>query len=119
MELGARIRWLRHQREWNQAELGQRIGVGRKQVSAYERGVQLPSTAKLVRLAEVFGVTMDSLVSEAEGVPVPIKIRDRELLERFEQVDELPEPERSLAKSMLDLVLVQHRFQELAKTGSA
>lgn len=119
MELGERIRWLRHQREWNQAELGERIGVRRKQVSAYERGVQLPSTAKLARLAEVFGVTMDSLVSEAEGVPVAINIRDRELLERFEEVDDLPETERSLAKAMLDLVLVQHRFQELAKTGSA
>ena len=41
-------------------------------------------------------------------------IQDRELLRRFEAVDSLSEKEKSLAKEILDLVILKHRFQSLA-----
>lgn len=114
MKIGERIRWLRQQRGWTQMELAERIGVLQKQISAYERGVHVPSTEILLQFGAVFSVTLDSLASETHGVPTPIAIRDRELLNLFEELDDLPPEERSLAKDFLDLVLLKHRFRELA-----
>lgn len=113
MKISERIRYLRQKRQWTQTELGKRIGVLQKQVSAYERGVHMPSSEKLIELADVFGVTIDSLCMEAHGSPRPFSIRDRELLALFEELDDLPECERELAKDMLDLVLLKHRFRNL------
>lgn len=115
MKIGERIRYLRQQNEWTQIDLAKQIGVLQKQISAYERGVHIPSTEILLKLGDVFGVTLDSLAAETHGVPTPIQIRDRELLELFEALDDLPEWERSFAKDMLELVLLKHRFRQLAQ----
>ena len=117
MAISDRIRQLRQERRWTQAELGDKVGVHQKQVSAYERGVNVPSTDILIKLAEAFDVTLDYLAFEAKGAPGKLNIQDRELLRRFEMVDTLSEKEKNLAKEILDLVILKHRFQELAGTG--
>ena len=117
MAIGERIRQLRVERRWSQADLGEKIGVHQKQVSSYERGVNIPSTEVLIKLAEVFNVTLDYLAFEAKGQSAKINIQDRELLRRFEALDNLPEHDKSLAKEMLDLLILKHRFQELAGSG--
>lgn len=38
-------------------------------------------------------------------------------MRRFEMVDTLTEQEENLAKEILDLVILKHRFQILAGTG--
>lgn len=118
MPIADRIRHLRQERRWSQAELGERLGVHQKQVSAYERGVNLPSTEVLIKMAEVFDVTLDYLAFEAKGQPTSINIQDRELLRRFEALDHLSESEKTLAKDMLDLVILKNRFRSLAQTGA-
>jgi transcriptional regulator with XRE-family HTH domain len=119
MTIGDRIRRLRVEQHWSQAELGERIGVHQKQVSSYERAVNIPSTEVLIKLAEVFNVTLDYLAFEAKGQPAKINIQDRELLRRFEALDNLSEHDKSLAKEVLDLLIFKHRFQELASSGTA
>lgn len=99
-------------------ELGEKLGVHQKQVSAYERGVNLPSTEVLIKLAEVFNITLDYLAFEAKGSAAPLNIQDRELLRRFEEVDNLLEKEKNLAKEILDLVILKHRFQSLASVNT-
>ena len=119
MAIAERIRQLRVERRWSQAELGEKLGVHQKQVSAYERGVNVPSTEVLIRLAEVLSVSLDYLAFEAKGQPARINIQDRELLRRFETLDNLSEHDKSLAKEVLDLLIFKHRFQELAGSGAA
>jgi len=111
--LADRIRQLRQERRWTQAELAEKLGVHQKQVSAYERGVHAPSTDVLIKLAEAFDVTLDYLAFEARGQAGPVQIHDRELLRRFEAVDKLSDGDKSLAKEILDLVIMKHRFKEL------
>ncbi|MGH9320411.1 MAG: hypothetical protein ACRD3V_11085 [Vicinamibacteria bacterium] len=49
--------------------------------------------------------------------PGPVQIHDRELLRRFETVDKLSDGDKSLAKEILDLVIMKHRFKELVANG--
>ena len=76
-----------------------------------------PSTDLLIKLAEAFDVTLDYLAFEAKGQAGPVQIHDRELLRRFETVDKLPDGDKSLAKEILDLVIMKNRFKELVDTG--
>lgn len=46
-----------------------------------------------------------------------IKRLGKDEMWRFEMVDTLTEQEENLAKEILDLVILKHRFQELAGTG--
>lgn len=56
-----RIRALRQQRKMTQEELAERLGVARPMISAYENGTHQPSHETLLKIASVFGVSMDHL----------------------------------------------------------
>ncbi len=88
-----------------------------KQVSAYERGANVPSTEVLIRLAEAFNVSLDYLAFEAKGQTAKINIQDRDLLRRFEALDSLSEQDKTLVKKILDLVILKNRFKEPVGTG--
>lgn len=115
MAMHEKLRMLRQEKGWTQAELADKVSVHQKQISSYERGVTSPSTEVLIKLAEVLDVTLDYLAFTAKGgAQGKLNLHDRELLRRFEAVDGLPDTYRSLAKEMLDLLVLKHRFQSLA-----
>ena len=118
MSIHDKIKRLRQENNWTQAELGEKINIHQKQISSYERGVNVPSTEILIKLAETFDVTLDYLAFDTERPSGKVQnIQDRELLRRFEAVDALSEKDRSLAKEILDLLVLKNRFHELARTG--
>lgn len=50
----------------SQEKLGKLIGVGRTTVTMWESGANEPDNATLVKLAEIFGVSVDYLIGGAE-----------------------------------------------------
>ena len=60
---GALIANMRRERGMTQAELADKMGVTDKAVSKWERDLSLPDTASLPRLAEIFDVSLDELMS--------------------------------------------------------
>ena len=61
--MGARIAALRRRAGLSQAELAQRLQCSASAVGMYEQGRREPASDVLVRLAEVFGVTTDYLLT--------------------------------------------------------
>ena len=47
-----------------QAELGDKLSYSGKSVSKWERGEAVPDAANLLKIAEIFGVTVDALLRE-------------------------------------------------------
>lgn len=60
--IGDRIRKLRERKGWTQQILGKRLGKKTSTISAYETNAKLPSTDCLIAMAELFGVSLDTLV---------------------------------------------------------
>lgn len=116
MLLGDKIKRLRQEKNWTQADLAEKVGIHQKQISSYERSINTPSTEVLIRLAEILNVTLDYLAFDTSGHSTTLNIQDRELLRRFEAVDQLSDNEKNLAKEMLDLLILKHKFQTLAST---
>lgn len=60
--LGSKIRELRTKYNLTQAELANQVGVSKATVTAYEGDLRQPSYDVLIKLANVFKVSIDSLV---------------------------------------------------------
>lgn len=71
MHVGERIYQLRTEKEMSQGDLADALEVSRQSISKWENGVSVPELEKLVKLSEVFGVTLDTLVTGKEGEPQP------------------------------------------------
>ena len=61
--LGARIAALRREAGLNQAELAQRLQISPSAVGMYEQGRREPSADTLVFMAQLFGVSVDYLLT--------------------------------------------------------
>jgi putative transcriptional regulator len=60
-----RIKVLRAERSWSQAELAEKLNVARQSINAIETGKADPSLPLGMRIAKVFGVRVED-VFEAE-----------------------------------------------------
>lgn len=70
MSLGEQILRLRTQRKLSQGELAEALDVSRQSVSKWETDASVPELDKLLRLSELFGVTLDELVrGDAQASP--------------------------------------------------
>lgn len=64
-----RLRVLRAERAWSQADLAERLGVSRQTINALERGKYDPSLPLAFRIARVFGMPIEEIFAEDEGGP--------------------------------------------------
>lgn len=60
--IAEKIKALREERGWTQAELANRMGVTRNGVNSWEQGLSVPSPASIVELAKTFSVSTDYLL---------------------------------------------------------
>ena len=66
MTLGEHIARLRGEKQLSQGELADALGVSRQSVYKWETDASVPELDKLIRLSDLFGVTLDQLV-KGEG----------------------------------------------------
>ena len=71
MDLGERLYQLRKARNLSQGEVADALGVSRQSVSKWENNTSVPELDKLVKLGELFGLTLDELV-KGEAAPAPV-----------------------------------------------
>jgi putative transcriptional regulator len=61
-----RLKVLRAERDWSQAELGGRVGVSRQAVNAIETGKYDPSLPLAFKLARVFDMPIEDIFDDGE-----------------------------------------------------
>ena len=59
-----RLKVLRAERDWSQAELGGRLGVSRQAVNAIETGKYDPSLPLAFKLARLFGMRIEDIFQD-------------------------------------------------------
>ena len=81
MKLHEKIYRLRTEKKMSQGDLAEILDVSRQSVSKWETGASVPDLDKLVKMSDLFGVTIDFLVRE-EIDPVAVHTRQAEEGER-------------------------------------
>jgi putative transcriptional regulator len=66
-DLRNRLRVLRAERDWSQAELGGRLGVSRQAVNAIETGKYDPSLPLAFKLARLFDMRIEEIFNDELG----------------------------------------------------
>ena len=69
MTLGERIYKLRTEKEMSQGDLADALEVSRQSISKWETNGSVPELDKLVKLSEIFGISLDELVTGKETEP--------------------------------------------------
>jgi len=109
-----RLRELRTQRKLSQTELGHMVDLHYTHIGRYERGISRSSADTLKRLADALGVSADYLVDGSTEEAAKAHFKDRELLRQFQEVERLPDDDKTLVKKFLDAFLTKQQLQELA-----
>ena len=114
MNISEKIKKLRQEKGWSQTQLAQKLNTQSQNISRYERGVFTPSTEALAKFAEVFGVSVDYLLSDESEDAGAYKIKDKQLQRYFEEIDNLSEEDKNLAKGILEAILVKSKVKDSA-----
>ena len=93
MTLSERIVALRTGLGMSQGDVAEKLEVSRQSVSKWETGQSVPDLDKIIKLADLFGVTVDELVREGER-PQPAQAQEPKLSQAPEpQPAQTPEPQ--------------------------
>lgn len=71
MSLGENIYKFRTQKNMSQGDLADALDVSRQSVSKWENNNAVPELDKLVKMGQIFGITLDELVSGKKPAPKP------------------------------------------------
>lgn len=91
--LGLRLRYLRKQDNMTQAELGDRLGVGKSTVCMWESGQRTPDWETLESIADFFNVPMSTFFAD-NVEPDRLSDFEREFVMRLRRLPE--EQQRAL-----------------------
>lgn len=101
-DLGKRIKELRKQNKLSQVELAEKIQVSKSQIIRYETKNVQPPANTLNKLAEVLNTTVDFLLNGNTDEKAKATIQNAELLQRFKEIENLPERERSVILEVIN-----------------
>ena len=90
MKISQQIKQQREQRHWSQADLAKRLNISRESISKWESGTALPSFTNVIKLGELFDLSLDDLIKG-----------DDKLIHNFESHE--PEPLSRLSKFVLSV----------------
>jgi transcriptional regulator with XRE-family HTH domain len=110
-----RLRELRKNKNLSQTELGQLAGLHYTHIGRFERGTSRPSGDTLKRVADALGVTSDYLLDGAATEAAKARFEDREFLTPFQEVEQLPDVDKNVVKTLIDAFLTKKQLQALAR----
>ena len=90
VDFSLRLRQLRLDKHMTQAQVAERIGVTASMVSSYETDIRLPSFEVMVRIADLFGVTVDYLLCRED--------------QRFLDISSLSNEEAAVVCNMVEIL---------------
>lgn len=111
MDFKDRLKQARINKGLSQSKLADIVGVHVTNISRYERGENKPTSNVLSKLAEGLGVSADFLMSGSTDDVANASISDRELLEQFKKIEQLPNSKKALVKEFLDAFIIKAELQ--------
>lgn len=117
MTLGEKIRKLRKAKDISQEQLAEILEVHITNIGRYETNKQLPSADTIRKLAEYFDITSDYLLFDEPKNVSTTKIKDRELLNQFEKIEEMQADDKRAIKIILDAMIAKQKIKDIISTG--
>jgi transcriptional regulator with XRE-family HTH domain len=116
MPIGERIKQLRSEQRFSQADLAAKIGgADAGQISRYENGHIAPSADAIVRIAEALDVSCDYLLVD-DAPRRPFRAPEHVLGGRLTGLDELADEDLAALLHVLDALVAKNRVKAALTT---
>jgi transcriptional regulator with XRE-family HTH domain len=113
MGLADNLKRLRKKRGWSQTQLAEQIGSHLSHINRIETGKYNPSLDVIQKLANVFDVTIDYLVSDTDEDFKEVRIADKGLMERVKMIDSLDNEDKTALIRVIDSMLTKKKILNL------
>lgn len=115
--VGKTIAKLRKEKGWTQADLAEKIGLTDKAVSKWESDNGLPDTTNFPALAEIFGVSIDYLMTGSKENKKGKQVRQANLSNNIRVEDQEKKIEEALQNGIINVekILATKDFQTIKK----
>lgn len=108
-----RLKKLRQARSLSQTRLAELLGVLARTYNRWERGGHVPHAEMLVKMADALQVSVDELLGRRDAITEP-KIRNPDLHQLVQEVDELPDEEQRALIVVMDGLVRSSRVAKAA-----
>lgn len=105
---GARLKDLRKKNGWTMKDVAAKIDVRFEQLNRYEGGGCMPPVEKLLLLAEVYGASVDFLLT-GDGSSEAKPLHNLRLLDRFRKVQEFSPHTQETVIELIDAMILKER----------
>ena len=99
MTISEKIQHYRKSKKMSQEDLARSLLVSRQTISLWENGQTLPTIDNLIRLRDIFGVSLDEMLCDDSEPPI------RQSEERFDEVYEVIKDEKRFDKLRFSILL--------------
>ena len=99
--IGQQLAKIRKIKGFTQYTLADSMGVSRKQISDYERGLALPNSDMVIRLATALKASADTLLG-LKNIEFAASIPNVRFTRRLKDIEELPESKKRAIIKILD-----------------
>ena len=112
MTFGERLKQVRIKNGLSQTDLGKLAGVHYTQIGRYESKGAQPSAEVLSKIANALGTSSDFLMSGSTNEQASNTLEDKDLLQQFKKVEQLPSDKKNIVKELLDAFLLKCDVQK-------
>lgn len=113
-----RLRLLRETRQITQTRLAELLEVNPRVYNRWERGTAVPQFDTVVRIADILQVSLDELAARSASITEP-KIHNIELLNLYQQVDNLPDASQQALVLVIDGMVKQAMMEKVVNKRPA
>ena len=112
MTFGSRLKEARTKKGLSQTQLGELVGIHYTQIGRYEKKGAKPTADVLAKIASVLNISSDFLTSGSTDEQAGNLLVDKDLLNQFKQVEQLPSEKKIIVKELLDAFLLKYDIQQ-------
>lgn len=105
--IGEKIIQLRKQHNLSQADFAKAIEVSRTIVGNYERNTNMPSVEILLKMANIFDVSIDYIIGEGQ-----LSNYDKQVLRRIEDIEQLDNETKDKLFFLIDNVIQNFKSKQ-------
>lgn len=105
--IGEKIIQLRKQHNLSQADFAKAIEVSRTIVGNYERNINMPSVEILLKMANVFDVSIDYIIGEGQ-----LSSYDKQVLRRIEDIEQLDNETKDKLFFLIDNIIQNFKTKQ-------
>jgi len=112
MSITENIREIREQKGLRQKEVYTFLEIGKSVYSKIENGGREPTVQELVKLSQLFDMTVDQIINYEGDIPSEVSLEDKSAAEQNRLFNELDEEDRQTVLKIVDKMLTTKKFNQ-------